>query len=343
MLTAKVELVALSRSFRDGLLVEITKALRELRDGEFLALTGSSPDLKVELEKWSKLTGHSIVEITEIRAGASRYVIRKGFAPRYEDSHMLGERLWIYTNFDCNLSCDYCCVRSSPHTPRRALGIDEITLLISEAVELGFKRVFMTGGEPFILPNIAQIISASSSVLPTTVLTNGMLFTGSRLKALESLSRDGVTLQISLDSPTPEVHDLHRGTGSWAKALAGITKAKELGFRVRVAATALTQPQLSVMDGFLESQQIPPQDRVLRLVALRGNAKTGLALARPELVPELTVTSRGVYWHPVGATDDDFLISRQLFPLSAALEQARKMLTEDGALQKRLAQIFNCA
>ena len=343
MLTAKVELIALNRSLGDGLLVEITKALRELRDGEFLALTGSSPDLKAELEQWSQLTGHSIVEIAEIQEGANRYVIRKGVAPRYEDSHVLGERLWIYTNFDCNLSCDYCCVRSSPLTPRRALGIEEITRLISEAVELGFKRVFMTGGEPFILPDIAQIINASSRSLPTTVLTNGMLFTGSRLKALEGLSRDGVTLQISLDSPTPEVHDLHRGPGSWAKALAGITRARELGFRVRVAATALTQQQLSVMDEFLESQQIPPQDRVLRLVALRGNAKTGLALARPELVPELTVTSQGVYWHPVGATDDDFLISRQLSPLSAALEQARQMLTEDGALLNRLAQIFNCA
>ncbi len=343
MLTAKVELDELGRSLQDGLLIQITNALRELRDGDLLALTSGAPDLQVELEKWSKLTGHSVVEVAEIRGGVSRYVIRKGYAPQYEDSHMLGERLWIYTNFDCNLSCDYCCVRSSPLTPRRALRIEEITRLVSEAADLGFKHVFMTGGEPFILPNIADIIKASSCLLPTTVLTNAMLFVGPRLNALESLPRDCVTLQISLDSPTPELHDLHRGAGSWAKAWAGIMTARKLGFRVRVAATAFTQQQLSAMNEFLASQGIPPQDRVLRQVALRGNAKTGVALARPELVPELTVTSQGAYWHPVGATDDDFLISRQLFPLSAVFERARRMLSEDGALQNRLAQIFNCA
>jgi MoaA/NifB/PqqE/SkfB family radical SAM enzyme len=256
---------------------------------------------------------------------------------------VLGERLWIYTNFDCNLSCDYCCVRSSPFAPRRALALEEIARLVAEAVQLQFKQVFMTGGEPFILPNIAQIIDASSNSLPTTVLTNGMLFQGPRLSALESLSRENVTLQISLDSPTPEVHDLHRGPGSWTKAWTGIKTVRKLGFRVRVAASALNEQQLLAMNEFLESQGIPPEDRVLRQIALRGNAKTGLALARPELVPELTVTSQGVYWHPVGATDDDFLISRQIFPLSASLDRARQMLTDDGALPKRLARMFNCA
>lgn len=343
MLSAKVELVKLERSLQDGLLVDVTTALREMSDGELLALTSDAPNLKVELEKWSKLTGHSIVETTQMRGGANRYVIRKGNAERYEESHVLGERLWIYTNFDCNLSCDYCCVRSSPLASRRELGLEEIARLVSEAAELGFKHIFMTGGEPFILPNIAQIIKASSSLLPTTVLTNGMLFVGPRLSALGILPRNRVTLQISLDSQTPEVHDLHRGTGSWAKAWAGINTARKLGFRVRVAATSLTQEQLSAMNKFLESQGIPPRDRVLRLVALRGNAKTGLALARSELVPELTVTSQGIYWHPVGATDDDFLISKEIFPLSAALKRAQQMVSEDGLLLNRLAQIFNCA
>ena len=343
MLAAKIELVELDRNLGDGLLVEVTEALRELVDGELLALTGNSPNLKTDLERWSKLTGHPIVEIADTRSGASRYVIRKGHARQYEESHALGERLWIYTNFDCNLSCDYCCVRSSPTTPRRGLSVEEMTRLVTEAAGLGFKQVFLTGGEPFILPNAAEIINASSRYLPTTVLTNGMLFIGPRLSTLDSLPRDRVTLQISLDSPTPEVHDLHRGPGSWAKAKTGIATARKLGFRVRVAASALTRQQLLAMNDFLERMGIPPEDRVLREIALRGNAKVGLALARPELVPELTVTSRGIYWHPVGATDDDFLISRTIFPLSIGLEQARLMLTQDGEIPNRLAQIFNCA
>jgi hypothetical protein len=36
----------------------------------------------------------------------------------------LGSRLWLYTNFDCNLACDYCCARSSPRAPARRLPVD---------------------------------------------------------------------------------------------------------------------------------------------------------------------------------------------------------------------------
>jgi len=32
-------------------------------------------------------------------------------------------KLWLYTNFDCNLRCAYCVSESSPRAPRRALGL----------------------------------------------------------------------------------------------------------------------------------------------------------------------------------------------------------------------------
>ncbi len=37
-----------------------------------------------------------------------------------EGAAPLGSRLWLYTNFDCNLACDYCSAGSSPRAaPRR--------------------------------------------------------------------------------------------------------------------------------------------------------------------------------------------------------------------------------
>ena len=112
--------------------------------------------------------------------------------------------------------------------------------IASEAVELGVKEIFVTGGEPFMLPDIGEIFAACAGAAPVTVLTNGMLFGGSRLKTLRSLQRERITLQISLDSPTPERHDSHRGKGTWARAWQGIERARAEGFRVRVAATGYT-------------------------------------------------------------------------------------------------------
>jgi uncharacterized radical SAM superfamily Fe-S cluster-containing enzyme len=251
--------------------------------------------------------------------------------------------LWLYTNFDCNLACDYCCVRSSPTTPRRALGLERVQRITAEARALGPRELYVTGGEPFILKDIGDILRMCAQVAPTTVLTNGMLFDGSRLQILRSIPRDGVTLQISVDSPTPELHDLHRGNGTWKKAWNGVELARREGFRVRVAATVARQEDEHRFRAFLDERGVPEEDRVVRRVALRGVATDGVALARADLVPELTLTDSGVYWHPVGATDVDLLVTSELFPLRDAIAKADALWREDRSVHQRLAEIFHCA
>ena len=59
--------------------------------------------------------------------------------------------------------------------------------LLSEAAQLGVSEIFVTGGEPFLLADIAEILAACAAAAPTTVLTNGMLFAGRGLDALRSL------------------------------------------------------------------------------------------------------------------------------------------------------------
>src|SRR5271166_5351184 len=85
-----------------------------------------------------------------------------------------------------------------------------------------------------------EIITLCAEAAPTTVLTNGMLFSGRRLETLRSLRRGRVAIQISLDSPTPERHDRNRGPRAWERALKGIETARAEGFRVRLAATQTT-------------------------------------------------------------------------------------------------------
>ena len=119
--------------------------------------------------------------VATIRRGRSRDPF-EGLDP----NQLPGTRLWMYTNFDCNLACDYCCVRSSPQTPRAALGIDRVRRLAAEAVEAGVSELILTGGEPFLLPDLDDLAAACTDGLPTTLLTNGMLFRGRRLEALRT-------------------------------------------------------------------------------------------------------------------------------------------------------------
>src|SRR5258708_27449059 len=84
-------------------------------------------------------------------------------------------KLWIYTNYDCNLRCRYCVAKSSPNAPRRAIGLANVKRLVDEASQLGFVQTFFTGGEPFLLPDIYDMLAYASARLQTTVLTNAML------------------------------------------------------------------------------------------------------------------------------------------------------------------------
>lgn len=340
---ANLELHVEQKTFASGLLAELIAAIRRSRPGDLIAITGTEPAVGAELETWCKFTGNPLVE-SSIETGRSRWVIRFGAVDQpAEGNRPIGSRIWLYTNFDCNLCCDYCCVRSSPRAPRRELGLASVQQICREAAGLGVKEIFITGGEPFLLPDIGEILAACSAAAPTTVLTNGMLLTGRQMDNLRRLPRDRVILQISLDSPTPKRHDRHRGPGTWVRTRAGIQRARAEGFRVRLAATVATDREAEEFGSFLDEEQVAPQDRVIRRIALRGSATEGLVLTQADLVPEVTITAEGVYWHPVGADDADLLVTRNIFPLAESFAAVRQAFERRNEHAHRLAQIFNCA
>ena len=301
-------------------------------------------DVADVIERWCARTGN---ELVEVRADA--VAVRRGRSPDpFADlapGQIPGTRLWMYTNFDCNLACDYCCARSSPQAPRQALGIDRIRRLAAEAVDAGVTELILTGGEPFLLPDIDDLVAACTAALPTTLLTNGMLFRGRRLEALRRMDRISLALQISLDSATPELHDRHRGSGTWDRAVAGIRTAHTEGFRVRVAATLPAEQihELGSFHSFLDSLGIAREDQVIRARAHRGVSDHGLELTLESLIPEITVTASGVYWHPVSADHPDQFVTHDLFPLRDAITEVRRRFAEQRQRATAAAQWFPCA
>jgi pyruvate-formate lyase-activating enzyme len=340
---ADIELDIQEKTFASGLLAELIAVVRRSQPGDLVALIGDNASVGAELETWCRFTGNSLLETT-VEEGRTRWVFRCGaVAAADEDERPVGSRLWLYTNFDCNLRCDYCCVRSSPTAPRRELGLASVQRIAREATELGVKEIFVTGGEPFLLEDIGEILLSCAAAAPTTVLTNGMLFTGRRAEILRALPRDRIVLQISLDSATPDRHDRHRGPGTWARTREGIQIAHALGFRVRIAATVSTDAEAEEFRQFLEEKKVAEEDRVIRRIALRGVASEGIAVTRTDLVPEVTITGEGVYWHPVGAEDNDLLVTREIFPLVESFAAVRRAFDHEREHANKLARIFNCA
>jgi len=72
----------------------------------------------------------------------------------------------------------------------------------------------------------------------------------------------------------------------------------------------------------------------VRPLAKRGFSREGLELGRQNLVPELTANLDGIFWHPL-STDADMQVTKQMFPLSAAVDVVQGQLdtlAQTGAL-----------
>ncbi len=240
-------------------------------------------------------------------------------------------RLWIYTNFDCNLSCSYCAVASSPRARKRRLGLERFARLVDEAVDEGFEELYVTGGEPFVEPAIVDMLEYASDRLPTVVLTNAMLFTGRRRRELERLSgRESLVLQTSIDGARPATHDAARGEGSWSRTIEGIDYGRSIGLPLRAAMTetALNADEVEELRGLLASRGITGDDFAVRPLVRRGFADEGLEVTDAVMVPELTITADGAHWHPVGG---DLGSSPDLLVLAGAevtLAEAKRAVVE---------------
>jgi MoaA/NifB/PqqE/SkfB family radical SAM enzyme len=245
------------------------------------------------------------------------------------DSKSFSPKLWIYTNYDCNLKCSYCVAESHPRAPKRAIQLDTVKKIVDEAVRLGFENIYFTGGEPFILNEIYSMLAYSAEKISTTVLTNAMLFKNQRLTKLAAIKNDRLTLQISLDGSQPEHHDPYRGQGTWQKTVAGIHKVLELGFRVRLSTTE-TPANSDFMDeicSFRTALGISDEDHFIRPLAKRGFSQEGMEVGKHNLIPEMTITANGVYWHPL-STEQDMLVRDEIFPLAEAIDQIKTELGE---------------
>lgn len=296
------------------------------------------------VRRWADATGNTVLSVhpdaVEVLRGRMVDPIDALPAERQP-----GHRLWVYTNFHCNLACDYCCVASSPTAAPRVIDLDEFGQLMVEATGAGVEELYLTGGEPFMLLDLDERLALATAVLPTTVLTNAMVWNGERRRRLEALPREGLTLQISLDAASAELHDLHRGAGSFDRALAGIRLAMDLGFRVRVAATlgrdsTRAEKELEVL---FDDLDLDEDQRVVRRIARQGAANEGLSVSRTSLIPEVCVTADGVWWHPVAAIDPAMKVSDEWSPLADVIEEIRGEYRMHRLTSDVLASTFPCA
>ncbi|HSN73296.1 MAG TPA: GTP 3',8-cyclase MoaA [Steroidobacteraceae bacterium] len=136
----------------------------------------------------------------------------------------------------CNFRCPYCMPRETFHQNYRflrsaeRLSFDEIVRLTRLAVEIGVRKVRLTGGEPLLRPNLSELVGELSSldgIDDVALTTNGVLLA----KNAAELKANGLgRVTVSLDTLDDAVfRRMSGGFGRPQQVLEGIEAARTAG------------------------------------------------------------------------------------------------------------------
>jgi len=168
------------------------------------------------------------------------------------------ETLWFNTGTLCNLTCRNCYIESSPRNDRLSyLTSAEVAAYLDEIERdrLPTRLIGFTGGEPFMNPDIiAMLQDVLSRGFDALVLTNAMKPLRKRraeLLALQEAYGALLTIRVSLDHYTAEMHEQERGRRAWAPALDGLAWLARNGFRIDIAGRRFSgEAEAAIRDGF---------------------------------------------------------------------------------------------
>lgn len=160
-------------------------------------------------------------------------------APEKKSDSLLQDRfgrqityLRISVTDRCDLRCIYCMVEDMKFVPRsQLLTLEEIVTVARTFVDLGVKKIRITGGEPLTRNNVMHVFNELGQLKDLEDLT--ITTNATRLVRFASdLRSAGVTrVNISLDSLQPDRFRHITRVGQLDKVLEGIDAALHAGFK----------------------------------------------------------------------------------------------------------------
>lgn len=116
----------------------------------------------------------------------------------------------------CNLRCAYCMPKGgvAKLTSQEVLSLEEMFLVAKTAVELGVRKIRVTGGEPFLKKDLGKLLLWLSRLDPRPdlrITTNGLLL---EKNLSQLLAAQVSTVNISLDSLKPARYGAITGVGA---------------------------------------------------------------------------------------------------------------------------------
>lgn len=182
-------------------------------------------------------------------------------APRAAVERSLHNERMVHADFDkapftiaweVTRACAYACVHcraDAMHTPDpNELNTEESLRLIDRLAEFGSPILIFTGGDPMMRKDLHELIAyaAGKGLRCSLTPTATALPTTARLEKVRDAGIRRIAL--SLDAPTPEIHDSFRQVkGSWPRTMDILRRAQSIGLSVQVN-TTVAKHNVDILD-----------------------------------------------------------------------------------------------
>jgi SynChlorMet cassette radical SAM/SPASM protein ScmF len=167
-------------------------------------------------------------------------------------------QVYFYLTEGCNLRCRHCWIMTdkayTSSQPKAFLDLQLFESILEQARPLGLTSVKLTGGEPFLHPQIQRMLEIIQTTRLRLVMeTNGVLLTPELASLTASCDRSFVS--VSLDGVDSETHEWVRQVpGSYQGALRGIGYLVQAGIKPQIIFTIMkkNQDQMASIVGLSE-------------------------------------------------------------------------------------------
>ena len=142
----------------------------------------------------------------------------------------------------CDFRCVYCMSEDMEFLPKKdVLSLEELDRLCNTFIDLGVKKLRITGGEPLVRKNIMQLFSNLGNKIGQGLEELTLTTNGSQLaRYAKDLFDNGVKrINVSLDSLDKNKFKKITRIGDFDKVVKGIMTAKNAGLKIKINTVAL--------------------------------------------------------------------------------------------------------
>lgn len=188
---------------------------------------------------------------------------------------------YLHLTNRCQVGCKHCYARATPKGWGDELTTEEWVAAVDRLVELGVERFVFIGGDPFERGDLFELMAYVTQAKSKRLRVFYNCHIGAELaRKLKGVANGHLSLQLSLDGPTPAIHDAIRRNGNFEVSLEGVAHLQAVGLNpmVNTVVTSLSVEYLTDMAALLS-------DLGIRRLHLLFPHHVGYIRHRPSLIP----------------------------------------------------------